>query len=243
MDIRLALMTGVDIPIPECQLILHQPTIKEISFLGEQDFFTGVQCLCVRKEAIIQDESLLSRATNFQIFMTIMQEKQIADKKQAVLSVLNLLFPSYQIFLTPRSISFNRAEGNFIIDEGNFDMLQKVVSEIFCLSSSDQAAFNPANKKAKEIADKLAKARQKVAQLKAAENGGNSGSAFAQQISILTVGLGSMSLQDCMDLTVYQLQDLVERYQLFIGWDIDLRSRLAGAKPDKPVDNWMKQIH
>ena len=46
MDVRLALMTGNDIPIPECQLVLHQPTIKEIAFLGETDFFIGVQTLC-----------------------------------------------------------------------------------------------------------------------------------------------------------------------------------------------------
>ena len=39
-DIRLALMAGVDIPIPECQLILHQPKLKEIALLGEKDFFT-----------------------------------------------------------------------------------------------------------------------------------------------------------------------------------------------------------
>jgi hypothetical protein len=34
-DIRAALMTGIDIPIPECKLIMHQPSIKEISYLGE----------------------------------------------------------------------------------------------------------------------------------------------------------------------------------------------------------------
>jgi hypothetical protein len=85
------------------------------------------------------------------------------------------------------------------------------------------------------------KARQKVAAQKTAENG--EGSAFAQYISTLTIGLGSMSLQDCINLTMYQLYDLVERYSLYINWDIDLKSRLAGAKPDKPVDNWMKNIH
>jgi hypothetical protein len=30
-DYRLALMTGVDIPIPECQLTIKQPTCLEIS--------------------------------------------------------------------------------------------------------------------------------------------------------------------------------------------------------------------
>nr|DAG21599.1 MAG TPA: protein of unknown function DUF4335 [Caudoviricetes sp.] len=29
---------------------------------------------------------------------------------------------------------------------------------------------------------------------------------------MLTIGLGSMSLQDLMDLTMFQLFDLVERY-------------------------------
>jgi hypothetical protein len=42
MDTRLALMTGVPIPIPECQLIIKQPSIEEISYLGEEDFFIGV---------------------------------------------------------------------------------------------------------------------------------------------------------------------------------------------------------
>ena len=241
MDYRLALMAGIDIPIPECQLILHQPSIKEISYIGERNFFTGVQCLCLQKNMVIQDESLLQNTTNFQIFMTIMQEKQTADKKQDVISVLTLLFPKYQVMFTPRSIMFKQEEGMFMIDETNFESLQQVISEVFCLQNSDAASFNPGNKKAKEIADKLMKARQKVAQLKAQEGG--EGSALAQYVSTLTVGLSSMSLVDCLNLTMYQLYDLMERYSLYINWDIDLRSRLAGGKPDKPVENWMKNIH
>ena len=241
MDIRLALMTGVDIPIPELQATLHQPTIKEISYIGEKDFLIGIQCLSIQKSMVIQDESLLSTTSNFQIFMTIMNDKMTIDKKQNVLTVLNLLFPNYVIFFTPRAISMNCDKGNVIIDEGNFEKFQQIIGQVFCLSKSDASSFNPSNKKAKEIADKLMKARQRIAAQKAAEQG--EGSVFAQYVSTLTVGLGSMSLQDCINLTMYQMYDLVERYSLYINWDIDLKSRLAGAKPDKPVDNWMKQIH
>ena len=84
------------------------------------------------------------------------------------------------------------------------------------------------------------KGRQKVAELKSTEN---NGSVFAQHLSTLIVGLNSMSLEDCVKLTMYQLYDLVERYSLYLNWDIDLRSHMAGAKGDKPLDNWMKQIH
>ena len=75
MDIRLALMAGTDIPIPECQLVLHQPKIKEIAFIGEKEFFMGVQCLCLNKSMFGKDESVLDTTNNFQIFMTIMSEK------------------------------------------------------------------------------------------------------------------------------------------------------------------------
>ena len=231
-------MTGIDIPIPELQTVLHQPTLKEISYLGEKEFLTGIQCLSIQKSMLIQDESLLSTTSNFQIFMTVMNDKQTADKKREVLAALKLLFPNNQVFITPRAISLG---GEAIIDESNFENIQQIIGQVFCLSKTDQNNFNPGSKKAKEIADKLMKARQRVAAQRAAENG--DGSAFAQYISTLTVGLSSMSLQDCINLTVYQLYDLVERYSLYVNWDIDLKSRLAGAKPDKPVENWMKNIH
>jgi hypothetical protein len=35
----------------------------------------------------------------------------------------------------------------------------------------------------------------------------------------------------------------MERYNAFIEWDVDLRIHLAGGKPDKPVESWMRDIH
>ena len=239
-DYRLALMTGVDIPIPELQLVVHQPTIKEISMMGEQDFFIGIQLLCINKAMYVQDESLLANTTNFQIFMAMMNEQQVADKKAAVLQVLTLLFPKAKVYFTPRSMVLSQDGVTITIDEGNFEVLQELLIQQFCLKGSGQEQFNPQSAKAREIAQKLMKARQKVAELKAAEN---TGSMFSQYLSTLTVGLGSMSLKDCMELTMYQLYDLVERYSLYLNWDVDLRSRMAGAKGDKPLENWMKQIH
>ena len=128
-----------------------------------------------------------------------------------------------------------------MIDESSFEILQSLTREIFCAksSASQELGFNPANETAKKIADKLMRGRQRVAEL----NGNANASIFSQYLSMLTVGLNSMSLQDLMDLTMFQLFDLVERYQLYINWDIDIRSRLAGAKSDNKPENWMKNIH
>lgn len=243
MDIRLALMCGTDIPVPECQLIVHQPTIKEISLIGESDFFAGVQCLCLNKNMFTQDESVLSNVNNFQIFMTVMTEKEAADKKKSVQQVATLLFPKYKMIITPRGMVFME-EGKsetINIDENNFEFLQDAISQICCLKGGkgDQHSFNPADAKAKEIADKLMRGRQRVAQQK----GEGNNSIFVQYLSILTVGLESMSLQNLMELTMYQMYDLIERFSLYTAWDIDVRSRLAGGKPDSQPDNWMKNLH
>lgn len=242
MDYRAALICGIDLPIPECQLIAHQPSISEIAFIGEADFFIGVQALCLYKSMFIEDKTLSDDITNFQIFMTIMMDKESKKQKNAVNMVLKLCFPEYKILITPNSLIFNKeGQSQIMIDEKNFDSLQSILRKIFCMKDGpmDQQAFNPGNAKAQEIAKKLMRGRDRIA----AEKGGSNSSVFSQYISILTVGLSSMSMQDLTKLTMFQLYDLIDRYNLYVKWDLDIRARLAGAKPKEESDNWMKNIH
>ena len=242
MDYRAALICGIDLPIPECQLVAHQPTISEIAFIGEADFFIGVQALCLYKSMFIEDKTLSDDITNFQIFMTIMMDKESKKQKNAVNMVLKLCFPDYKILITPNSLIFNKeGQSGIMIDEKNFDSLQSILRKIFCMKDGpmDQQAFNPGNAKAQEIAKKLMRGRDRIA----AERGGSNSSVFSQYISILTVGLSSMSMQDLTKLTMFQLYDLIDRYNLYVKWDLDIRARLAGAKPKEESDNWMKNIH
>lgn len=240
MDYRLALMCGTEIPVPDCQIVVHQPTIKEIALIGEKDFFAGAYCLCVNKNLVTQDETVLENTNNFQIFMTIMSQKETRDKKIATMQLLSLLFPQFKIILTPQSILLNSEENRVVIDENNFDILQDIIREVCCLKTGGGSdSYNPGNSKAQEIADKLMRGRQRIA----AEKGGENGSVLVQYVSSLTIGLSSMSLEDCMNLTLYQLYDLVQRYSLWVNWDLDIKTRLAGGKPETQPDNWMKNIH
>ena len=242
MDYRAALICGIDLPIPECQLVVHQPTISEIAFIGEADFFIGVQALCLYKSMFVEDKTLSDDITNFQIFMTIMMDKESKKQKNAVNMVLKLCFPEYKVLITPNSLIFNKeGQSGIIVDEKNFEPLQDILRKIFCMKDGpmDQQAFNPGNAKAQEIAKKLMRGRDRIA----AERGGSNSSVFSQYISILTVGLSSMSMQDLTKLTMFQLYDLIDRYNLYIKWDLDIRARLAGAKPKEESDNWMKNIH
>lgn len=240
MDITLGLISGNDIPIPECQLTVHQPRIKEIGLIGEENFFIGSQTLCLNKKLYVKDESALSNISNFQIFMTIMSKKETANKKLAAQQLLTILFPDYRIMFTPKSIILNKEEESILIDDNNFDALQNTLKQVLCLRTgpSDKQDFNPADDKAAEIAKKLMRGRQRVA----AQKGEQNSSIFSQYVSVLSIGL-HIPLSEFLNLTIFQLYDMYERYQLHVAWDIDLRSRLAGGKPDERPDNWMKNIH
>lgn len=238
-------MAGIDIPIPELQLTIHVPVIKEIALIGETKFFMAVQYLCLDKESLIQDETLLSSLTNFQVLMKVLEQSQDKDKKNAVIMLLTLLFPDYIPVITRNSIILTKQGENqpLLIDDNNFDIFQSVLKEILCVNSlfqGNNVIYNPANDRAKEIAKKLMRGRRKVAEIKSK---GNNESVLTRYISILTIGSNTMSLEDCLNLNMFQIFDLMERYNAFIEWDVDSRVRLAGGKPDKPVESWMRDIH
>lgn len=243
-DYRLALMAGIDIPIPELQLTVHVPTIKDIAYMGEQQFFMAVQYICLEKESLVQDETLLASLTNFQVLMKVLEQSQDKEKKIALITLLKLLFPEYTAMITKNSIILTivgETAKTVMIDDNNFTVFQSVIRQVLCVNSlfqGENVIYNPANDRAKEIADKIMRNRRKVAEQKGASNE----SVLTRYISILTVAK-VISLSECGALNMFQLFDLMERYTGYVEWDTDLKVRLAGGKPDKQVESWMKELH
>ena len=248
----LQLISGVDIPIPDLGLILHQPRIKEISLLdNELSYFLILQLIGFDKRILIaqapQDNSRLSSMTDFDIFMTLLTDpkaENIKKRQTDLLNVLTIMFPGYVPQLLPRSIYMNNpsTKHNITIDENNFTALKEVIEAVGGLhnkGAGENGSFNPKGEKAAKIAAKLMKGRSRVA----AQKNESSGGVLARYVSVLTIGLHSMSLEDCLNLTVCQLYDLIERFGLYLNWDLDIRSRLAGGSPDDKPEDWMKDIH
>ena len=135
---------------------------------------------------VIEDKTALNQVSNFQVFMTVMNEKTTQDKKQAVESIFELMNLGKAMF-TPRSIVFTDKSGTHMIDETNFEPFQDTIKTIVCAKDGpmDQQAFNPGDDRAREIAQKLMRGRQRVA----AQKGGSTGSAFSRYLSILSIAL------------------------------------------------------
>ena len=100
---NLALLTGADIPFKEGKLLIHQPTLKEIAIIGEDDFFIGCGLLTISKNILSsQDKIDLDKINDFNIFMSIINgtmgiDKNLQKNIDCAFNVLYLLFPTLDI--------------------------------------------------------------------------------------------------------------------------------------------------
>lgn len=143
--------------------------------------------------------------------------------------------------ITPNGILLMSKDGNgFPMNEDTFEIFQNVVKTILCVSNekSKEQLFNPKGDRAKGIAEKIMKGREKAA----SQRGTDSESVLARYCSILAVGLG-LDIKILTHYTIYQIYDLLERFGLYSEQDLDIRVRLAGGNPNGETGNWMKNIH
>lgn len=242
----LLLLSGIDIPFPAATVNIHQLRLNEISFLTEPIFYKACGVLTFDKEKIYsKDKNDLEGLTNFDIIMSIMTEKNDPRVKQQQVSVKMLfamLFPDYKITFTKNGIVLVK-DGDkemHIIRPEDFQEFTNIIKEIFCLSSSSKEDYNPANDKAREIAEKLRRGRAAAAAAKGEDQ--SEISILSRYVSILAVG-NHKDINTLMNYTVYQLYDEFGRYELKLSNDFYIQAKMAGAEGLKEVDNWMKDIH
>ena len=241
---ELLLLSGNDIPFFAAKATIHQPRIREIAYVNEEKFWPGCQLFKFSKDLLQEQDKIgLSNQSNFNIIMSMIQDKNVEAYKAKinVLSVLALMFPTCEIKLDGLIIRFRNQQTNeeFIIDEKNFEQFKQILIQVFCLTSSENKQYNPSGDLAKKIADKIMQGRRKKAEL-APDN--QKIAILSRYISILAVGQ-KKDMNQLLDYTVYQLMDEYNRFILKTQYDTWMKFKIAGADGlDDPVD-WYKDIH
>ena len=247
MKNELILLSGADIPFIEGTITIHQPTLFEISFIGEETLFTGCELLKFSKDILVsEDKNRLSNYTDFNILMSIINDKSgsMIHNVSCAKQVLELMFPLYDIVYMPNEIVFVDKNDKFTvcgqINDTNFLAFKEMLVDIFCLKQTTGASeYNAQGELAKKIADKFKRRQQQLAELSAKPK---KVAIFSRYISILAVG-EHKDMNSFMKYTVYQLLDEFQRFQLKIGYDVYFQARMAGAKDMKEPEDWMKDIH
>ena len=240
---ELLLISGNDIPFPQAGLTIHQPTLKEIAYITEQHFWNGCELLKFDKEILPdQDKVGLSNISNFNIIMTVVQEKSMQSRQARIklTSILTLLFPTNEILLGKKSIQLRNPQSGEVkeINNENFQTFKEILIDMFCLSRQQDKQYNPSGELAKKIANKIKRCRQQKAKLAP----DTKVAIFSRYVSILAVGL-QKDINSYMNYTVYQLMDEFNRFELKLNYDSWQRFKIAGATGMKDPEDWLKDIH
>ena len=244
----LTLISGIDVPIPEIGVNIHQPTIREIAYIGEKSFYEAAQTIIIQKEDFInglenitqEDKIALSQMSNFEIFLKLVEANPLSSTKVQML--LSLLFPDFNSSIEERFIFLvnPKEQKNILINDSNFEILQEIITTILCLQSGNtKEEFNPQGDRAREIAEKIKRGRERAARLKGEKR--QQSSFLSKYISSLGIGTNTLNIHNVLDLTLYQLLNQLERYGLYTQYNISIQAKMAGAKDVEDVD-WLKDI-
>lgn len=240
MNNELLLLSKSDIPFIEAQINIHQPTINDIAFIGEESFFSGCQILLLTKEKIpIEDRIGLEDKTDFDIFMSVIGGEQQNRYKNDVMMVFTLLFPEYKIKISNSEIIFFNDNNVSRLNNINFNAFKDIVQAMFMIEEAEDGDYNPSDARAAKIAEKLKKAKQKKNE---DSDKKQKVAVFSRYVSILAIGLHK-DMNDLMEYTVFQLKDEMKRFQMKQSFDMYMQAKMAGAKDLDEVDNWMDDIH
>lgn len=210
-------LSGQQVKVPSCNIVITQPTVRQIVVFGEDDFLIAVQLLGKTENFVgdlRKDNSLLAALPSFQLLLVILREDpQIAN---AIKNFFGLIAPEYEIVIDTGFI-------NFFVDEVlvgqltpyNFESFQSVIIDLFeqknGKSEDIQYNINENDQRAKEILEKLNKGKKKIAEMRNKTGEYEKTSLFGSYISILSVGLG-MDINTLYDYTPFQLNDMFMRY-------------------------------
>jgi hypothetical protein len=238
MNSELLLLSGNDIPFSGARIAIHQPTLKEIAYVGEESFYLGCEFLKFSKDKLQEEDRVkLENQTDFDILISILNTKDISKQQICIEMVLSLIFPNYTIKFGKNYISLKDDKEEYKIDNSNFNQFKNILDEIFCLKAEGEEVnldYNPEGSLAKRIADKLNKGRQKINELK--NNGQQKVAILSRYISILAVG-ENKDINNLMNYTVYQINDEYKRFRLKEDYDMYIKAKLAGAQDLKEPEH------
>lgn len=245
------MLCGLPIKIDSCKIAITQPTIQDICGYGEDNFFMAIKLLTETEEItkpVKQGNSQLGMLSDFQLLMVILNQDNAL--RESIQQFFNLIFPNYRCDFDNGSINFFIEEETKIVGQinpMNFSDLQRVLKELFLPSDlkDQENNYNPANKLAEEIAEKLKKGNAIRNQLKAEKGDGEEKSLLGTYLSILSIGL-SMDIRILVQYTPFQLYDAFKRYTAKIADDFYQKittTPLMDASKMKQPDSWMGAIY
>ena len=237
-------LSGQDVPVIECNIVIHQPTVKQIVLFKETVFISATQLFGKIDDNIFrirESNPSIEQFTDFQILMAILNQDE--EVRENINTFFELIFPQYIIKICEEDICFYYNEQKVgIINSYNYKIFCDTIDKLFGLPT-DKKKYNPANKKAQELAEKFKRREEILAKKKGKSD--DSPSLFGSYISILSVGM-NIDINILLNYTPFQLYDIFDRYWKKVNSDfyqkISTTPMMDVSKIEEP-DSWTDNLY
>ena len=237
-------LSGQDVPIQECNIIVHQPTIKQIMIFKESVFLSTIQLFGNIDDTILklrESNPLTEQFNDFQLLMALVnQDKTI---KQKITTFFELIFPLYIIEIKDDAFYFYINDQKVgTINLSNYKIFCETIKTLFGLPT-DNKKYIPANDKAQELANKFKKRAEILAKRKGKDE--DSPSLFGSYVSILSIGM-NIDINILLNYTPFQLYDSFNRYWKKVHSDfyqrVSTMPMMDTSKIEEP-DSWTDNLY
>lgn len=202
--------------------------------MSEQDYFLALQVFRMNKESM---KITSPEVTDWSIFQKTLEQEidGVPDLKDLIMRFLRLFVE--KINLGPRSFMVMTKDGVQNIEPEQLGELQALVGKVggAYLLKPNEEEFRPINRQAAAIAEKMKKARARLR----AQQPQNTSKGFISRYLRAVSTATSNTLHDACNMTLYQLDQAMQTYLAYEAYDLEVRSRLAGAKGDDKLIHWM----
>lgn len=243
-------LSGAQVRIKTCGIIINQPKVKDIVLFGETDFLSAVKILSdvpAYAKTIKEGKTVLENTPDFQVLLETMRV-QDSELTRVLSGFFELCCPMFDIEVAKKSLNFRIKDDETKavrgqINQINYKEFSKTLEELFLPAVPKEREYNTKSAYGKRLAEKMKRNREKLA--KATGEADSNLSMFGLYTSILSVGLG-MDINILYNYTPFQLYDAFKRFTVKIQYDTYrelITIPFADTSSITPADNWIDNIY
>lgn len=219
---------------------IYQPTIDDITYIGEKKYNKHLGVISISKDLLIGKENdELQNINNYDIIRQLCLEDR-SFYGRFVESIEFFIKQKIEISTSGFVVGDNDVN---VINANNYDEIIYIIKLQNCMVKLQQYSENPSSHRAKELLEKRKKAREKIAKIKNKGEDDGEPLTMADLVSILCANGNGINHDNVWRMPIYMFNNQFNRMRMLENYDINIRSLLAGAKSeDIELEHWMSKI-
>lgn len=236
IDTKLKLLAGLPIEVENFGKI-KPITIQQMIEFGFEKYMKCLNLFCVTKDQFIENPP--EELTEFDVLFLLGDENVLELLKEALVFFMQ---DEVHLFKDSGVIAVGANQKNLkLITRKNFHDIRTIIQlQNYVLSVEDNASIQAKDDRAREIAERMKRAKDQVNKIKSRETG-EMETDFFDLLSAISSKSHSINKLDLLQMTVFQIYEEFRRLSHIDQYETNISAMLQGAK-NVELKHWSSKI-